>query len=226
MKIGLEYLSPSWKEYLLPEFKKSYFKKLEVFLTQEIKSKKNIYPKPEEYFMAFSLLSFQQVKVVILAQDPYHGLNQAHGLCFSVRSGVSIPPSLLNIFKELKLDLDIPIPSHGCLTSWAQQGVLLLNSVLTVEAGKAGSHQKKGWEIFTDHVISVLNKKRTNLVFMLWGQFAQQKGAMINFKKHYILKTSHPSPFSVHKGFSTCCHFSKANNFLKDKNKQMINWEI
>lgn len=219
-------LSESWKHYLLPEFRKPYMQVLKDFLVQEIRSNKCIYPRPNEYFSAFSALSFEEVKVVILGQDPYHGRDQAHGFCFSVRPYVSIPPSLANIFKELKSDVEIPQPQHGCLTSWAKQGVLLLNATLTVEAGKAGSHQNRGWETFTDRVIELLNQYRTQLVFILWGSYAQKKGAFINEKEHLVLKASHPSPFSADRGFFGCAHFSRTNAYLRAHGKTEINWSI
>ncbi len=219
-------LSDSWKSRLFSEFQQPYMMELKSFLVQEMKSKKCIYPRPDEYFAAFDAIPFEEVKVVILGQDPYHGPHQAHGLCFSVRPSVSIPPSLVNIFKELQSDLDIPNPQHGCLTNWAKQGVLLLNATLTVEARKAGSHQNKGWEIFTDRVISLLNEEREHLVFMLWGSYAQRKGAFINQEKHLVLKAPHPSPFSADRGFFGCAHFSKANVYLKTYGEKEINWTV
>ena len=219
-------LSKSWKSRLFPEFQQPYMGELKNFLVQEIKSKKCIYPSPDEYFSAFDATAFEEVKVVILGQDPYHGPRQAHGLCFSVRPSVSIPPSLINVFKELQSDIGIPKPRHGCLTTWAKQGVLLLNATLTVEAGKAGSHQNRGWEIFTDRVIYLLNEQREHLVFMLWGSYAQKKGAFINREKHLVLAASHPSPFSADRGFFGCAHFSKANVYLKAHNKGEINWSV
>ena len=219
-------LPESWKHHLLPEFQKPYMQVLKDFLIQEIRSNKCIYPRPNEYFSAFSALSFEEVKVVILGQDPYHGRDQAHGLCFSVRPHVSVPPSLVNIFKELRSDVGISQPQHGCLTSWAKQGVLLLNATLTVEAGKAGSHQNRGWETFTDRVIELLNQNRKRLVFILWGSYAQKKGAFINEKEHLVLKAPHPSPFSADRGFFGCAHFSKTNAYLKAHGKTEINWSI
>ncbi len=219
-------LSKSWKNRLLPEFNQPYMRELKDFLVREIRLKKTIYPRPEEYFSAFDTLPFEEVKVVILGQDPYHGPRQAHGLCFSVRHSVAVPPSLANIFKELQTDLNIKKPRHGCLNSWAKQGVLLLNATLTVEAGRAGSHQNKGWEIFTDRVIHLLNEERESLVFMLWGSFAQKKGAFINTEKHLVLKAPHPSPFSADRGFFGCAHFSKANSYLKAKGKGEIDWRL
>ena len=217
-------LESSWKDLLLPEFQKDYMKNLKKFLLQEKRKKKKIYPKGSEYFSALNLTPFKKVKVVILGQDPYHGFNQAHGLCFSVLPKVSTPPSLVNIYKELKQDLGIPIASHGFLKSWAEQGVLLLNNTLTVEANKAGSHKGKGWEEFTDQIIQILNEKRKNLVFLLWGRFAGEKGQIVNHSKHYVLKAPHPSPFSANRGFFSCHHFSKTNEFLKSKGIEPIDW--
>ncbi len=219
-------LSNSWKQRLIPEFQQPYMRDLKKFLIQEIKSKKVIYPRPHEYFSALDAVSFENVKVVILGQDPYHGPGQAHGLCFSVRPSVSPPPSLVNIFKELQSDLKCSKPRHGCLKAWAREGVLLLNATLTVEAFKAGSHQNKGWETFTDRVIHLLNEEREHLVFMLWGSFAQRKGAFIDAKKHLVLKASHPSPFSAEKGFFGCAHFSKANAYLNLHGKGEIDWRL
>ena len=219
-------LSESWKNRLLPEFQQPYMRELRDFLVQEIRLKKNIYPRPTEYFSAFDAVSFEDVKVVILGQDPYHGPRQAHGLCFSVRPSVPVPPSLMNIFKELQSDVGIAKPQHGCLVAWAKQGVLLLNATLTVEAGQAGSHQKKGWEIFTDRIVHLLNEEREHLVFMLWGGFAQRKGAFIDGQKHLVLKAPHPSPFSADRGFFGCAHFSKANVYLKDHGKKEIDWNV
>ncbi len=217
-------LESSWKSRLLPEFQKHYMKNLKAFLQEEIKNNKRIYPKGKEYFLALDLTPFEKVKVVILGQDPYHGPNQAHGLCFSVLPKVSVPPSLVNIYKELKQDLNIPIVHHGFLRSWAEQGVLLLNNTLTVEAGKAGSHKDKGWERFTDQIIQLLNEERENLVFLLWGRFAGEKGRIVNTAKHCVLTAAHPSPFSADKGFFGCRHFSKANEFLKSNGIEPIDW--
>jgi uracil-DNA glycosylase len=226
MKTAQVRLSDSWKNRLLSEFQQPYMLELKNFLVQEIKSKKCVYPRPDEYFAAFDATTFEEVKVVILGQDPYHGPRQAHGLCFSVQPSVSIPPSLVNIFKELQSDIGIPKPKHGCLVNWAKQGILLLNATLTVEARKAGSHQNRGWEIFTDRVISLLNEEREHLVFMLWGSYAQRKGAFINKEKHLVLKAPHPSPFSADRGFFGCAHFSKANVYLKTHGKKEINWTV
>ena len=199
-------------------------KNLKVFLQEEKNKNKTIYPKGAEYFSALDLTPFEKVKVVILGQDPYHGPHQAHGLCFSVLPGVPTPPSLVNIYKELNQDLDIPIASHGFLKSWAEQGVFLLNNTLTVEAGKAGSHRGQGWEEFTDKVIQLLNQERDNLVFLLWGRPAAQKAEVIDIEKHCVLKAPHPSPFSADRGFFGCRHFSKANEYLQCKGIQPIDW--
>src|SRR3990167_1111698 len=219
-------MEDSWKQRLLPEFSKPYMTQLREFLQQQKNAGKVIYPKGTEYFNAFNLTPFDQVKVVILGQDPYHGPNQAHGLCFSVRQGVAFPPSLLNIFKEIERDLKIPMPNHGCLTHWAEQGVLLLNAVLTVEQAKAAAHQGKGWELFTDSVIRELNEHREGIVFMLWGSYAQKKGQFIDRKKHCVLQAPHPSPLSAHRGFIGCGHFSKANEYLKKRGLKPIDWAL
>ena len=216
-------LEPSWKSRLHPEFKEDYMKNLKTFLKKEMQNK-IVYPRGEEYFEAFNQTPFDKVKVVIIGQDPYHGSQQAHGLSFSVQKDRLIPPSLRNIYKELKSDLNIPIAPHGFLLNWAQQGVLLLNNTLTVEAGRAGSHRGKGWEKFTDKVCSYLNDEREHLVFLLWGSSAQQKGENINSKKHCVLKAPHPSPFSAERGFFGCRHFSKANAYLKSQNQIPIDW--
>ncbi|WP_209329292.1 uracil-DNA glycosylase [Lunatimonas salinarum] len=213
----------SWKEVLSEEFFKPYFKELTDFVREEYQTK-SIYPKGSEIFNAFWKCPFDQVKVVILGQDPYHGPDQAHGLSFSVQEGIPFPPSLLNIFKELKADLDLPIPANGNLERWAKQGVLLLNATLTVEASRAGSHQGKGWETFTDAVIHQLASKKTGLIFMLWGSYAQKKGAFIPSDKHLKLMAPHPSPLSAHRGFLGCRHFSQANAYLKQSGKTEIVW--
>lgn len=217
-------LEESWKKLLLQEFQKDYMKKLKIFLTTELKKKKRIYPKGSEYFMALNLTPFDKVKIVILGQDPYHGYGQAHGLAFSVRPEVSIPPSLLNIYKELQSDLNIPMAKHGSLKSWAEQGVLLLNSSLSVEVGKPQSHKGKGWETFTDRIIEVLNEKKEGIVFILWGRFAGEKGAIVDRSKHCVLKAPHPSPFSADRGFFGCKHFSKSNKYLQSKSIKEIDW--
>lgn len=219
-------LEPGWKSALRSEFTKPYMLNLRGFLAGELKSKKVIYPKPKEYFAAFNTTPLDKVRVVILGQDPYHGEGQAHGLCFSVRPGVKFPPSLQNIFKELETDLKVPRPDHGCLISWAKQGVLLLNASLTVESGKAGSHQKRGWEEFTDYAINYLNNEREGLVFLLWGSFAQKKGEFINRKKHLVLEAPHPSPLSSHRGFFGCRHFSKTNAYLVARGGKPIDWVL
>jgi uracil-DNA glycosylase len=219
-------LEPSWKARLLPEFSRPYMRDLREFLKKEIQARKIIYPRGVEYFAALDHTPFDKVKVIILGQDPYHGVNQAHGLCFSVRPRVEIPPSLQNIFIELKNDLGIEPPDHGHLVHWAEQGVLLLNATLTVEAGRAGSHQDRGWEKFTDAVIDVLNREREGLVFVLWGSYAQKKGAFIDAGKHLVLKGPHPSPLSAHRGFFGCGHFSKINGYLQAHGKEPIDWRL
>ncbi len=219
-------LEASWKRHLAPEFAKDYMLRLKHFLGQEKQAKKQIYPQGTEYFAALNETPIEQVKVVILGQDPYHGPGQAHGLCFSVRHGVKPPPSLQNIFRELNRDLGLPIPQHGCLEQWARQGVLLLNATLTVEAGKAGSHQRRGWEQFTDHIVALLNQEREALVFMLWGSYAQKKGQMIDRSRHLVLEAPHPSPLSAHRGFLGCGHFSKANAYLSAQGLKSIDWSL
>lgn len=219
-------MDKSWKEKLQGEFLKDYYIELMDFLDSEEEAKKEIYPPREEIFSAFNLTPFDKVKVIIIGQDPYHGPGQAHGLSFSVKAGVKIPPSLVNIYKELYSDIGMEIPNHGYLGNWASQGVLMLNSVLTVERGKAGSHQKKGWEIFTDQVIDILNNDKENLVFILWGKPAQKKGARIDRKKHLVLESVHPSPLSAYRGFFGGKYFSKTNSYLISKNIKKINWNI
>lgn len=221
-------LEAGWKLHLLEEFQKLYMAELKEFLRLEIARKKTIYPKGSEYFNAFNSTSFDKVKVVVLGQDPYHGPGQAHGLSFSVARGVDIPPSLVNIFKEIQTDLGLPQEDfrHGYLKSWADQGVLLLNSVLTVEAGRAASHQAKGWEIFTDRAVSILNEKKYHLVFMLWGAYAQRKGGVIDEKRHLVLRAPHPSPLSAHRGFLGCRHFSQANAYLARHGMDPIDWRL
>lgn len=213
----------SWKKYLAQEFAKPYFKELTDFVRSEYSAKK-IYPPPGDIFRAFEWCPFEQVKVVILGQDPYHGKGQANGLCFSVHHGVQNPPSLQNIFKELADDLGGERRSDGNLEDWAKQGVLLLNATLTVEASKAGSHQHKGWELFTDSVIKVLSEEKENLVFILWGRYAQEKGAVINEKKHLVLRAAHPSPFSAYSGFFGSKPFSKTNEYLVWNGKEPVKW--
>ncbi len=216
-------LEPSWKQRLLPEFEKPYMEELKSFLREQAQAKKKIYPRGSEFFAAMNHTPFDKVKVVILGQDPYHGPDQAHGLCFSVKPGVDVPPSLKNIYKEMKTDLGIEQPNHGHLQEWADQGVLLLNATLSVEAGRAGSHQNKGWEQFTDAVIDHLNREREGLVFVLWGSYAQKKGQFIDESKHLVLKGPHPSPLSAHRGFFGCKHFSKINEYLNHVGRSRFN---
>lgn len=220
MKVQIE---PTWKEVLEQEFDKPYFEELVHFVKGEY-SKTRVYPPGSQIFNAFDHCAFDQVKVVILGQDPYHGPSQAHGLCFSVNEGIPMPPSLVNIFKEIRSDLGKDMPPNGSLVRWAEQGVLLLNATLTVRAGKPGSHQNKGWEIFTDAVISQIAEKKENVVFMLWGAYAQKKGSMIDRNKHLVLQSPHPSPFSAHKGFLGNRHFSKANEYLRNSGEGPIDW--
>lgn len=223
MKFKIE---ESWRPYLEAEFEKPYMKELLAFLEAEKLAGKEIYPSEEKIFEAFRLTPLNKVKVVILGQDPYHGAGQAHGLCFSVEKNIKIPPSLVNIYKELKSDLGIDPPEHGHLENWAKQGVLLLNTVLTVEDSKAGSHHKKGWEKFTDKVIEILNTKKENLVFILWGSPAQKKAEQVDDKRHLILKSVHPSPLSVYRGFSGSKPFSQTNEYLRKNNLGEIDWTI
>jgi len=219
-------LESSWMAVLGDEFQKPYMQQLRQFLQTEKEKGKIIYPPGSLWFNAFNSTPFDKVKVVILGQDPYHGPHQAHGLCFSVQKGIPFPPSLQNIFKELHNDSGIPFPPHGCLQQWADQGVLLLNAVLTVEQNKAGAHQGKGWEIFTDAAIAALNAKRDGLVFLLWGSYAQKKGAIIDPHKHLVLQSPHPSPLSAHRGFLGNKHFSKANAYLKSHHQKEIDWVL
>ena len=214
----------SWKEVLGGEREQTYFKDLLAFVEQERASGKKIYPQNSEVFSAMQSCPFEQVKVVILGQDPYHGEGQAHGLCFSVKPGTTFPPSLKNIFKELNSDLGIPSPAGGSLIRWAEQGVLLLNSVLTVEANRPASHANLGWERFTDRVIDEVSSRKSNVVFLLWGAYAHKKGMRIDEKKHLVLKAPHPSPFSAHNGFFGCKHFSKANHYLQSCGFKPIAW--
>lgn len=216
----------SWNEKLEHEFAQDYMQNLMDFLDSEKNAGKEIYPKDSEYFRALDLTPLENVRVVILGQDPYHGDGQAHGLCFSVRPNIKTPPSLVNIYKELHSDLGISPVSHGFLEDWAKQGVLMLNATLTVERGKAGSHQKKGWEKFTDAIIHHVNNLPHPVVFMLWGSHAQKKAAFVDQSKHYILTAPHPSPLSAHRGFLGCKHFSKANDFLKSHQMRPINWQL
>jgi len=219
-------LDESWLKTLQPEFQAPYMQELRQFLLQEKARGKVVYPPGSEIFHALNATPFEQVKVVILGQDPYHGPGQAHGLCFSVKPGVSIPPSLSNIYKELQADLGCVPPKHGCLEYWAEQGVLLLNSVLTVEAARAASHQGLGWERFTDRIIEALNNQRSNLVFLLWGAYAQKKCAMIARERHLVLQSRHPSPLSAHRGFFGNHHFSKSNAYLQSHGIEAIDWQL
>ena len=219
-------LDDSWLKYLEKEFDQSYMIDLKAFLSAEKAQGKKIYPSGNHIFNALNTTPLENVKVVIIGQDPYHGPGQAHGLCFSVLPGVPFPPSLLNIFKELNQDLGFDIANHGCLQSWAEQGVLLLNATLTVEHGKAGSHQGKGWEQFTDQVIATVNEHCKDVVFLLWGSYAQKKGAAIDDSRHLILRSPHPSPLSAHRGFFGNGHFSKANEWLSAKGKVPIHWQL
>ena len=219
-------LRPSWKNRIGMEFEQEYMQKLRQFLIEEKQAGKIIYPEGKDIFNSMNLLSYEDIKVVIIGQDPYHGPGQAHGLCFSVKPGVKPPPSLVNIFKEIHQDLGIPISRHGYLKSWAEQGVLLLNSVLTVEKNKAGSHQGKGWELFTDAIIKSINSEHTGVVFFLWGSYAQKKGKIIDKDRHLVLQSVHPSPLSAHRGFFGKQHFSKANDYLQRQDKAVIDWSL
>lgn len=224
MATGLE---PGWLKVLGDELEQPYMKALKSFLLEEKQKGFIIYPKNGDIFNAFNHTPFDKVKVVILGQDPYHGQGQAHGLSFSVQKGIAVPPSLKNMYKELADEFkDFKIPSHGDLTSWADQGVLLLNATLTVRAHEAGSHQNRGWERFTDHVITTLSEKKKGIVFLLWGRYAQQKENLIDTKKHFVLKAAHPSPFSAYNGFFGSKHFSKTNQILEKEGLKPIDWQI
>ncbi|KOY87488.1 uracil-DNA glycosylase [bacterium 336/3] len=214
-------IAESWKKYLNEEFEKDYFKKLVEFIKEEYKTKK-VYPAGNQIFNAFDKCSFEDCRVVILGQDPYHGEGQANGLCFSVADGIKVPPSLVNIFKEIKEDLGIAVPKSGNLERWAEQGVLLLNATLTVRAAEAGSHQKKGWEEFTDAIVKIISEQKENVVFLLWGSYAQKKGAVVDKTKHLILEAPHPSPLA--RGFAGNKHFSKTNDYLESKGFKKIEW--
>ena len=216
-------IDESWRRVLQPEFDKPYFELLTNFVRHAYRTAQ-CFPPAGQIFRAFDLCPFDKVRVVIIGQDPYHDVNQAHGLCFSVQDGVPAPPSLVNIYKELQRDLGKPIPSSGNLTHWAEQGVLLLNATLTVEAHRAGSHQGKGWEELTDAAIQALNNQRSNIVFMLWGSYAQRKGQYIDRRKHLVLTAVHPSPLSAYRGFIGCGHFSQANAYLQQHGQTPINW--
>lgn len=217
-------IEPSWNDVLESEFELPYFKTLSEIVRTAYLGSDPVYPPQKSVFNAFELCLFENVKVVILGQDPYHGAGQAHGLCFSVQDGVRVPPSLQNIYKEIKGDLGIEIPQSGSLERWAKQGVLLLNATLTVEAGKPGSHQKIGWETFTDAVIKKISDEKEHVVFLLWGKYAQDKGAHIDIEKHLVLKAPHPSPLSAYTGFFGCKHFSKTNEYLKQYDQKPIEW--
>jgi uracil-DNA glycosylase len=219
-------LDASWQAVIGAEFEKPYMQTLRTFLKQEKAAGKTIFPPGSQIFNAFNHTPFEQVRVVIIGQDPYHGLGQAHGLSFSVEQGVALPPSLMNIFKEIESDLGIKMSGTGDLTPWAKQGVLLLNATLTVELANAGSHQKRGWETFTDAVIAALNQQRQGLVFVLWGSYAQKKGEMINPQKHLVLKSPHPSPLSAHRGFFGNHQFSKINAYLSQHGQTPIDWQL
>ncbi len=219
-------LEPGWRERLRGEFDQPYMADLKRFLLAERERGRRIFPKGSEWFRALDLTPLERVRVVILGQDPYHGEGQAHGLCFSVQRGVPPPPSLINIFKELKSDLGIEPARHGCLDHWARQGVLLLNSVMTVEMGRAASHRDRGWERFTDAVVAEVNAKPDPVVFLLWGSYAQKKAAFVDEAPHLVLKAPHPSPLSAHSGFFGCRHFSKANAFLASRGLAPIDWAL
>jgi uracil-DNA glycosylase len=230
MRVGEVKLHQSWRDPLMPEFDSPYMAKLRDYLRAEKTAGKPIFPKSGEWFRALDLTPLEDVRVVILGQDPYHGPGQAHGLCFSVQPGVRTPPSLVNIYKEMEADLGVPRAAHGFLEHWAEQGVLLLNSVLTVQAGLAASHQGRGWERFTDAVIRLVNAQSHPVVFMLWGSYAQKKAAFVDSidrgGRHLVLKAAHPSPLSAHAGFMGCRHFSKANAFLIDHGLKPIDWAL
>lgn len=220
-------LEPSWLNVLGGKFQKDYMVKLREFLKSEKESGQTVYPKNSDIFNAFNKTPFDKLKVVILGQDPYHGAHQAHGLSFSVQKGINPPPSLKNIYKELVTNIPgFTIPAHGELTEWAEQGVMMLNATLTVRAGSPGSHQKKGWEIFTDTVIKTISDQKEGIVFLLWGKFAQAKAELIDASKHHILKAAHPSPYSADSGFFGCKHFSETNDILVKEGKKPIDWQI
>jgi len=218
-------LKNDWADHLEPEFSKEYYLRLRRFLIEEYRTR-TIYPDMYDIFNALHYTPYSKVKAVILGQDPYHGPGQAHGLCFSVKPGVPAPPSLVNIFKELHDDLGIPVPNHGCLIKWAEQGVLLLNTVLTVRAGQANSHRGMGWEIFTDRVIEVLNAKEHPVVFLLWGSHAQSKASLITNPRHHLIMSAHPSPLSAHRGFFGSRPFSRTNRFLREAGLGEIDWSL
>lgn len=218
-------IAKSWADEIGSELNQPYMGKLSTFLKERAAEGKVIYPQNDEIFQALELTSFKDVRVVIIGQDPYHGPGQAHGLSFSVRKGVRIPPSLKNIYKEIEAEFGVTMPKHGDLTNWARQGVLLLNATLTVEEASAGAHQKRGWEEFTDAIIRAINDHHEHVVFMLWGSYAQKKGAFIDRKKHLVLESVHPSPLSAHRGFLGNGHFAKANKYLKNQGRPPIDWQ-
>ena len=219
-------LEASWLSLLRDEFDSHYMRQLRVFLREEKQNGRQVFPPGSDMFNALNSTPFDDVKVVILGQDPYHGEGQAHGLCFSVKPGVPVPPSLRNIYRELETDVGFDPPGHGFLQAWAQQGVLLLNSVLTVRANQAGSHQGKGWERFTDRIMALLSQNKEALVFLLWGSYAQKKGAMVDRNRHLVLQSVHPSPLSASRGFFGNGHFSQANNYLQSHGKPTVNWQL
>ncbi|MFP7723602.1 uracil-DNA glycosylase [Lysobacter sp. A3-1-A15] len=219
-------LHPSWKARIGGYLQRDDMQALAAYLRDRKAAGASIFPPGPEIFAAFDATPFEAVKVVVLGQDPYHGPGQAHGLCFSVRPGVAVPPSLLNVYKELERDTGFVRPDHGYLMDWARRGVLLLNSVLTVESGHAGSHQRRGWEGFTDHVVDTLNREREGLVFLLWGSYAQKKGAVIDANRHRVLKAPHPSPLSAHRGFLGCGHFSRTNAYLARSGQAPVDWSL
>lgn len=219
-------LEESWRTRLASEFETERMKNLKAFLVAEMKKGKKIYPRPEDWFAALNLTPFEKVRVVIVGQDPYHGSGQAHGLCFSVRPGVPFPPSLQNIFKELQDDVGVAMPKDGTLTKWAEQGVLLLNAVLTVEDGRAASHQGKGWEEFTDRIIHLINEEKQHVVFVLWGSYAQRKGSFVDRKRHFVIESPHPSPLSSYRGFFGSRPFSKINAYLTRQGQKPIDWSL
>lgn len=219
-------MEASWLRHLGAEFEQPYMRELRAFLQNRKRAGNQVFPAGSEFFAAFDHTPLPTVRAVILGQDPYHGDGQAHGLCFSVPSGVDIPPSLANIFKEINAELDLPIPGHGNLTAWAKQGVLLLNSVLSVERGVAGAHREQGWERFTDRVIQVVDNECRGVVFMLWGSYARRKGAMISRERHCVLEAPHPSPLSAYRGFFGCGHFRAANDYLQSVGRESIDWRL
>ncbi|PRX08080.1 UNVERIFIED_ORG: uracil-DNA glycosylase [Martelella mediterranea] len=219
-------LEERWRQKLKPEFESAYMAALRSFLVEEKRAGQTVFPKGNEYFRALDLTPLESVRVVILGQDPYHGPGQAHGLCFSVQPGVRVPPSLVNIYKELATDVGFQKVNHGFLEHWAKQGVLLLNSVLTVRQAAAASHRGKGWENFTDAVIRVVNDECPHVVFMLWGAYAQKKASFVDTSRHLVLKSPHPSPLSAHNGFFGCRHFSKANQFLLEQGMEPVDWQL